>query len=100
MRAQPAAFAGAWAEVQQTYSSAYLVSDVSNTRTRPWWSTNVRVGWEGEVGRISLAPFIGVNNAFNERYVSSVVINAARGRFYEPAPGRNAYLGLSVGAGR
>jgi iron complex outermembrane receptor protein len=100
VRAQPAAVAGAWAEVQQTYSSGYLVSDVSNTRTRPWSSTNVRVGWEGAVGGMRLAPFIGINNAFNERYVSSVVINAARGRFYEPAPGRNAYLGLSVGAGR
>jgi iron complex outermembrane receptor protein len=100
VRAQPAVFAGAWAEVQQTYSSGYLVSDVSNTRTMPWWSTNVRVGWEGKVGSTRLAPFVGINNAFDHLYVSSVVINAARGRFYEPAPGRNAYMGLSVGAGR
>jgi iron complex outermembrane recepter protein len=100
VRAQPAAFAGVWAEVQQTYSSGYLVSDVSNTRTSPWWSTNVRAGWDGKAGSMRLAPFIGVNNAFNHQYVSSVVINAARGRFYEPAPGRNVYLGLSIGAGR
>ena len=100
VRAQPAAFSGAWAEVQQTYSAGYLVSDVSNTRTTPWWSTNVRAGWEGRAGAMHLAPFIGINNAFNHLYVSSVVINAARGRFYEPAPGRNVYMGLSVGAGR
>jgi len=99
-RAQPAAFRGAWAEVQQSYSSDYLVSDTLNTRTSPWWATNVRVGWEGRAGRMRLAPFLGINNAFNHRYVSSVVINAARSRFYEPAPGRNIYLGLSVGAGR
>ena len=100
VRAHPTAFAGGWAEVQQTYSSGYLVSDVLNTRTMPWRSTNVRVGWEGDVGGSRFAPFIGINNAFNQRYVSSVVINAARGRFYEPAPGRNVYVGLSVGAGR
>ena len=100
VRAQPAAFADAWAEVQQTYSSGYLVSDVSNTRTSPWWSTNVRAGWDGTAGSMRLAPFIGINNAFNHQYVSSVVINAARGRFYEPAPGRNVYFGLSVGVGR
>jgi iron complex outermembrane receptor protein len=100
VRAQPAAFAGAWAEVQQSYSSGYLVSDVSSTRTSPWWSTTVRAGWDGTAGGIRLAPFIGINNAFNHQYVSSVVINAARGRFYEPAPGRNVYLGLSVGIGR
>jgi iron complex outermembrane receptor protein len=100
IRAQPAALAGVWAEVQPTYSSGYLVSDVVNTRTSPWWSTNVRAGWDGSAGSMRLAPFIGVNNAFNHRYVSSVVINAARGRYYEPAPGRNAYLGISIGAGR
>ena len=76
------------------------MSDVANTRTAPWWSTNVRAGWEGDAGGMRLAPFIGINNAFNHRYVSSVVINAARGRFYEPAPGRNVYVGLAVGAGR
>jgi iron complex outermembrane receptor protein len=65
-----------------------------------WQTTNVRVGWEGKAGGTRLAPFIGINNAFNQPYVSSVVINASRGRFYEPAPGRNVYLGLSVGAGR
>jgi iron complex outermembrane receptor protein len=99
-RAQPAAFGGVWAEVQQTYSSRYVVSDTGSTTTSPWWATNVRVGWEGKSGGMRLGPFLGVNNAFNHRYVSSVVINAARGRFYEPAPGRNIYLGLSVGAGR
>jgi len=100
IRAQPAALAGAWAEVQPAYSSGYLVSDVANTRTSPWWSTNVRAGWDGKAGTTRLSPFIGINNALNHQYVSSVVINAARGRFYEPAPGRNVYLGISIGAGR
>src|SRR3989441_3458004 len=99
-RAQPAALHGAWAEVQQSRSSGYFVSDTLSTRAAPWWSTNVRVGWEGTAGGMRLAPFVGINNAFNHLYVSSVVINAARGRFYEPAPGRNFYVGLSGGAGR
>jgi iron complex outermembrane recepter protein len=100
VRLQPALFRGAWVEVQQSYSSGYLVSDVLQTRTSSWWATNVRAGWEGTVSRVRLAPFLGINNAFNRLYVSSVVINAARDRFYEPAPGRNVYVGLSVGAGR
>ncbi len=99
-RLQPATFRGAWGEVQQTYSSGYLVSDTGSTTTAPWWATNVRVGWEGKASGMRLAPFLGVNNAFNHRYIGSVVINAARGRFYEPAPSRNIYVGLSVGAGR
>jgi len=100
LRAQPSAVRGAWLEVEQSYSSGYFVSDTLNTRAAPWSATNVRVGWEGIAGGMRLAPFLGINNAFNHLYVSSVVINAARDRFYEPAPGRNLYLGLSIGAGR
>ena len=100
VRIQPVALRGAWVELQQSHSSGYFVSDTAGTRTSPWWATNVRAGWEGTVRGMRLAPFLGVNNAFNHLYVSSVVINAARDRFYEPAPGRNIYLGLTVGAGR
>ena len=100
LRAQPAALHGVWSEVQQTRSSGYFVSDTLSARAAPWWSTNVRAGWEGTAGGMRLAPFVGINNVFNHLYVSSVVINAARDRFYEPAPGRNVYVGLSVGAGR
>jgi len=99
LRVQPARWRGVWAELQQTYSSGYFVNDTLGTRTAPWWATNIRAGWEGHAGRMRLAPFVGINNAFNHLYVSSVVINAARDRFYEPAPGRNIYLGLSVGGG-
>jgi iron complex outermembrane recepter protein len=100
VRVEPAALRGAWAELQQGHSSGYFVSDTLGTRTSPWWATNVRAGWEGNVRGMRLAPFLGINNAFNHLYVSSVVINAARDRFYEPAPGRNIYVGLTVGAGR
>ncbi len=100
LRSQPSTVRGAWLEIEQSYSSGYFVSDTLNTRAAPWWATNLRVGWDGKAGGIRLAPFLGVNNAFNHLYVSSVVINAARDRFYEPAPGRNLYLGLTIGAGR
>jgi len=100
LRAHPAMLRGGWIELHQTYSSDYLLSDTLGTRSSPWWTTDVRGGWEGKAGGTRLGPFIGINNAFNHLYVGSVVINAARGRFYEPAPGRNVYVGLSVGAGR
>src|SRR5205814_3298769 len=99
LRVQPSRLRGAWAELQQTHSSGYYVNDTLSTRAAPWWATNVRAGWDGKAAGMRLAPFIGINNAFNHLYVSSVVINAARERYYEPAPGRNVYVGLSVGAG-
>ncbi len=61
------------------------------------------------LGGRRLSPFVGFNNVFNRHYVGSVVINAAPvrigtrlvpGRYYEPAPGRNMYLGFSLGVER
>jgi len=88
------AFAGVWAEVQPTYSSGYLVSDVANTRTSPWCSTNVRAGWDGEAGSMRLAPFISINNALNHQYVSSVVINAGEVVLTSPPPAATCISGF------
>ncbi|HBT2326698.1 TPA: hypothetical protein ACIHY8_004998, partial [Salmonella enterica subsp. enterica serovar Typhimurium] len=37
-----------------------------------------------------------VDNLFDKRYVGSVIVNESNGRYYEPAPGRNYGVGLSV----
>ncbi|PYO83457.1 MAG: hypothetical protein DMD65_05855 [Gemmatimonadetes bacterium] len=98
-QARPAWAGGAWAELEETHSSGYLVDDTLATRTGPWWTTSLRLGWDGTAGSVRVRPFLGFNNVFNRSYVGSVVINAARGRYFEPAPGRNMYLGFSLGAG-
>ena len=36
----------------------------------------------------------GINNLLNATYFDNIRLNAFGGRFYEPAPGRNFYLGL------
>ena len=84
------------------------MDDTLDIRTDAWWTTNVRVGWDGSLGSVRFHPFVGFNNLFNRKYVSSVAINAqpirvgsnfVPGRYYEPAPGRNVYVGFSLGAG-
>jgi len=99
LAAHPAFAPGGWAEVEETHSSGYFVNDTLNTATGAWWTTSVRLGWSGTAGSVRLTPFVGFNNVFNRAYVGSVVINAAAGRYYEPAPGRNMYVGFSLGAG-
>jgi len=99
LKTRPTFARGAWLEVEETHSSGYVVNDTLDTATSPWWATNVRVGWDGTVGSLRLRPFVGFNNVWNRFYVASVVINAANGRYYEPAPGRNMYVGFSLAAG-
>ena len=47
-----------------------------------------------------MMPVVAVQNLFDRRYVGSVVVNAAGGRFYEPAPERSISIGLSLTAAR
>jgi len=100
LQAHPGFARGGWMEIEETHASGYLVNDALNTRTLPWWTTNARVGWNGTVGSLRCGPFLGFDNVFNRSYVGSVVINASGGRYYEPAPGRNMYVGFSLGAGQ
>ncbi len=100
VHAQPAVARGGWVEVETQHSSGYFVNDTLGVRTTPWWATNLRLGWDGTAGGMRLAPFMGINNLFRRLYVGSVVINAAGGRYYEPAPGRSLFIGLALGAAR
>jgi iron complex outermembrane receptor protein len=91
LRARPASLRGAWGEVETLHASSYAVDDTLSRQTSAWWVTNLRIGWEGA----HVAPFVAVQNLFNRKYVASVVVNAAAGRYYEPAPGRNLYVGCT-----
>jgi iron complex outermembrane receptor protein len=62
--------------------------------------TNLRVTWQGRAGAFALSPFAAINNLWDRQYVGSLTINGAVGRVFEPAPGRNAYLGMEVGWAR
>lgn len=63
--------------------------------------TNARISWEGQAGGAWIRPFIGVNNLWDREYVGSLTLNATFSRVFEPAPGRNWYIGGEIGwAGR
>ena len=77
-----------------------MAADDANTPALfvPAWSvTNARVGWDGRVGQMEIAPFVGVNNLLDRRYVGSVTLNGVGGRVFEPAPRRIIYVGAEVG---
>jgi iron complex outermembrane receptor protein len=94
-------------EVEQQLTSD-LYGDDRNTLPVAGWgagvtairlTANAVVGGSAERQGVRLAPFVGINNLFDRRYISSVTVNGAAGRVYEPAPGRNLYLGMEVELG-
>jgi iron complex outermembrane recepter protein len=86
-------------DADHTISTSVAADDV-NTPTLfiPAYSvTNARVGWDGRVGTMEIAPFVGVNNLLDRRYVGSVTLNGVGGRVFEPAPLRVIYVGAELG---
>jgi iron complex outermembrane receptor protein len=74
-----------------------VFADDGNTATaEAWWAADLKAAADLRLGAWVLGPIAGVENVFDRRYVAAVSVNAAAGRFYEPAPGRTAYIGLSV----
>jgi len=58
--------------------------------------SNVRVGYEATRGDWRIAPFLGVNNLFDEEYNANVRINGFGGRLFEPGPERNVFAGVTL----
>ncbi len=48
------------------------------------------------VGPAKLRAFLRIDNLLNARYIGSVIVNEANGRFFEPAPGRSWLVGLDA----
>jgi iron complex outermembrane receptor protein len=59
---------------------------------------DIRAGARIRLGTRVLAPFLALQNITAVRYNASVVVNAAAGRYYEPAPGRAFLLGATLTA--
>jgi iron complex outermembrane receptor protein len=86
-------------DADHTISSSILADDANTLWVDSWGAgvTNLRLGWDGQVGTLQLAPFLGVNNLWDRRYVGSVTLNGIGGRVIEPAPRRVLYLGTELG---
>lgn len=76
--------------------SDFFVNDANTEKNSAYTVANLRLGYDYIWEHWTLAPFLGIQNLFDEAYNSNVRINAFGGRFFEPAPELNVYGGLSV----
>jgi iron complex outermembrane receptor protein len=87
-------------ELRGLWQDDVPVDDEGMFASEQYFIADARLGLDGlRVGRIDVAPFIGVANALDEVYVASVVPNAfgfPEGRFFEPGPGRTYRVGLGI----
>lgn len=87
---------GLSATLESVYSGK-LFADTANTVSVPGYAVaNFRMNHEIARGNWTLLPYLGINNIFDERYNSNIIINAFGGRFFEPALTRNLTAGIVV----
>ncbi|HUF72764.1 MAG TPA: TonB-dependent receptor [Gammaproteobacteria bacterium] len=78
------------------YVSDFYAENANLVRTDSYTVSNLRLGYDGRVGDFDVSPFIGIFNLLDEEYNSNVRINAGFGRYYEPAPDRSAFAGVTL----
>jgi iron complex outermembrane receptor protein len=81
---------------ESTLADRMFVND-GNSESSPGYAIfNARVVssaiWNGSGVELTF----GAQNLFNTRYISSVSVNAAAGKFYEPGSQRSIYVGVSL----
>jgi iron complex outermembrane receptor protein len=77
--------------------AAYPVNSSNTIANWAYRVMNLRFGLKRQWKDVDLRPFVGVDNVFGERYNASAITNSVGDRFFEPAPGREIYVGLTIG---
>jgi iron complex outermembrane recepter protein len=77
----------------ETLGRAKIYADDRNSDAAAgYWIANLRAGFTQETQHWRFSEFGSLDNLANRAYVGSVIVNETNSRFFEPAPGRTAYL--------
>jgi iron complex outermembrane receptor protein len=72
--------------------SKIYVNDRNSDAADGYWVVNLRAGFEQETTHWRFSEFARLDNLADRAYVGTVIVNETNSRFFEPAPGRTAYV--------
>jgi iron complex outermembrane receptor protein len=77
----------------ETLGRARIYADDRNSDAAAgYWVANLRAGFDQETRHWRFSEFARLDNLADRAYVGSVIVNETNSRFFEPAPGRTAYI--------
>ena len=88
---------GVYMAFEMRYTGRYYADNLNLVEISPSTNSNLRLSYPYFVDGWRFNISGGINNFFDESNYSNVRLNATAGRYFEPAPSRHGYLGLSVG---
>lgn len=87
---------GWYAGADVRYMSDIQADDENTAKAPSYTVVGLNTGYKLNYGNWMMDVFGRGDNLFDREYVGSVIVNESNGRYYEPAPGRNYGVGLSV----
>jgi iron complex outermembrane receptor protein len=82
--------------VEARWVDKVYTSDLNDEAADAYALVNLRFGLDQKIGTWKFNEFARVDNLLDREYVGSVIVNATNGQYYEPAPGINYTVGVSV----
>ena len=76
--------------------SRFYVNNENTAENSAYTRARLKLGMEKKWGSIRGSLFLGINNLFDVSYNANTRINAAGGRYFEPAPPINLFAGISL----
>ena len=87
---------GAFVKWDWAYFGSVFANNANSTKVDNYDVSNLILGYDYRVDKITFSPTVGINNLFNEGYNADVLTNNFGGRFYDPAPERNIFASFRV----
>ena len=82
------------ARIEGQYVDAVPVNNLDDERADAYAVFGASAGYGFRDARSEGRVFFAVGNLFDRRYAGSVIVNEGNRRYYEPAPGRTATVGI------
>ena len=77
------------------FSGDLFANNANTVKVQAYTVSNFRLSYNISKRNWKILPYLGVNNIFDTEFSSNIRINAFGSRYYEPAPERNSYLGIT-----
>jgi iron complex outermembrane receptor protein len=87
---------GFHAGIEVRQSGKVFVNDQNSEAAAAYTVGNLRSGFQQRGKGWRLTEFVRVDNVGDRRYIGSVIVADANGRFYEPSPGRTVTIGVTL----
>ena len=84
---------------EATIADRAFVDDANSDSAPGYALFNARLNLAGRAGRSGAELTLGANNLLDRRYASSLSVNAAGGKYFEPGAERAVFVGLTLRTG-